>query len=257
MPTPSKVVGGVNAALDELRQGLPGIEIDASIYRATSFIDLSINNLGVALLIAAGLLVLVLATWFFNLRAALICIVVIPLSLLAAALVLYLRGATFNTMVLAGFAVALAAIIDDAVVDVENIMRRLRQHRSQGSDRSTLQTIFEACIETRSLLIYATLILVLAAMPIFLMVGPPGAFLRPLAASFVLALLTSMVVAMIVTPALAAVLLRGASLDQREPPLVRLLQRRYEAALSRVLDAPRAPAVAPGAVLLAGLRSCR
>ena len=248
-----KVVDGVNAALNELRQGLPGIEIDASIYRATSFIDLSINNLSVALRIAAGLLVLVLATWFFNPRAALICILVIPLSLLAAALVLYLRGVTFNTMVLAGFAVALAAIIDDAVVDVENIMRRLRQHRSQGSDRSTLQTIFEACIETRSLLIYATLILVLAAIPIFLMVGPPGAFLRPLAASFVLALLTSMVVAMMVTPALAAVLLRGASLDQREPPLVRLLQRRYEPALSRVLEAPRAPAVATGAVLLAGL----
>jgi CzcA family heavy metal efflux pump len=248
-----KVVSGVNAALNELRHGLHGIEIDASIYRATSFIDLSIDNLSVAVLIAAGLLIVVLGAWFFNPRTALICIVVVPLSLLAAAFVLYLRGVTFNTMVLAGLAVALAAIIDDAVVDVENIVRRLRQHRSQGSDRSTAQIVFEACIEIRSLMIYATLILVLAAVPILLMVGSPGAFLRPLAVSFVLALLTSMVVAMMVTPALAAVLLRAAPLDHREPPLVRWLQRRYEATLPRVLDAPRASALASGAVVLAAL----
>ena len=177
----------------------------------------------------------------------------IALSLVAAALVLYLRGMTINTMVLAGFAIALAAIIDDAVVDVENIMRRLRQHRSQGSDRSTAAIIFEACIETRSALVYATLILVLAVMPVFLLGGPLGAFLSPLAVSYVLALLVSMVVAMIVTPALAMVLLRGASLDHREPPLVRWCQRRYDAVLSRIVGAPRAAFLIAGAVVLAGL----
>ena len=248
-----QVVRGVNAALNELRHGLHGIEIDASIYRATSFIDLSIHNLSVALLIATGLLIVVLGTWYFNPRTALICIIVIPLSLLAAAFVLYLRGVTFNTMVLAGLAVALAVIIDDAVVDVENIMRRLRQNRSQGRDQSTAQIVFDASVEIRSIMIYATLILLLAAIPILLLVGPPGAFLRPLAVSFVLALLTSMVVAMMVTPALAVVLLRGAALDHREPPLVRWLQGRYEAVLPRVLGAPRTPALASGAVALAGL----
>ena len=248
-----KVVSGVNAALNELRHGLHGIEIDASIYRATSFIDLSIDNLSLALLIASGLLIVVLGAWFFNWRTALISIVVIPLSLLAAAFVLYLSGGTFNTMVLAGLALALAVIIDDAVVDVENILRRLRQRRTQGDDRSTAQIVFEACIEIRSLMIYATLILVLAAVPILLLVGPPGAFLRPLAVSFVLALLTSMVVAMTVTPALAAVLLRGAPLDQREPPLTRWLQHRYQAALPRLIDAPREPALVSGAIVLAGL----
>jgi Cu/Ag efflux pump CusA len=156
-------------------------------------------------------------------------------------------------MVLAGLAVALTVIIDDAVVDAENMMRRLRQQRGQGSDRSTAQLVFEACVEMRSLMIYATLILLLAAIPILLIVGPPGAFSRPLAISFVLAVLTSMVVAMVVTPALAAVLLRGARRDHLEPPLVRWLQRRYAARLPRVLDAPGAAALAAGAIVLAGL----
>jgi CzcA family heavy metal efflux pump len=247
-----EVVRGVNAALDELRHGLHGIDIDTSIYRATSYIDLAIDNLTVALLVASGLLLVVLVA-FFNPRTALICIIVIPLSLLATAFVLYSRGVTFNAMVLAGLALALPVIIDDAVLDAENMMRRLRQQRSQGSDRSTAQLVFEACVEMRSLMIYATLILLLAAIPILLMVGPPGAFLRPLATSFVLAVLTSMVVAMVVTPALAAVLLRDAPRDQREPPLVRWLQQRYAARLPRVLDAPRAPALVSGGIVLVGL----
>lgn len=250
---PREVVRDVNAALNELRHGLPGIEIDTSIFQVTSFVDLSLYNLGNALLIAAGLLVLVLGAWSFTWRAALVSIVAIVLSLVVAAFVLYLRGVTFNTMVLVGFAIALAAVIDDAVVDIENIMRRLRQHRSQGSDRSTAEIIFEACIETRGPMVYATLILVLAVTPLFLLSGPLGAFLSPLAVSFVLALLASMVVAMTVTPALAMVFLRGASLDHREPPLVRWCQRRYGAALARIVGAPRAAFLIAGVVILAGV----
>ncbi|HEY7764688.1 MAG TPA: efflux RND transporter permease subunit, partial [Aestuariivirgaceae bacterium] len=198
-----EVVRGVTAALDELRHGLPGIEIDTSIFRATSFIDLSIQNLTGALLIGAGLMILVLFAWYLSLRAVVISVVAILLSLVAAALVLYLRGITMNVMILAGFAIALAAVIDDAVIDTENIMRRLRRQRSEASGRSTAAIIFDACIETRSAMIYATLILLLAVMPVFLMGGPLGAFLSPLAGSYVLALLVSMAVATIVTPALA------------------------------------------------------
>ena len=225
-----EVVRGVNAALNELRQGLPGIDIDTSIFQLTSFIDLSIDNLSNALLIGFGLLVLVLGAWLLTWRAVLISIVAIALSLVVTGLVLYLRGVTINAMVLAGLVIALAVVIDDAVVDIENIMRRLRQHRSQGSDRSTAAIIFEACVETRSPLVYATLILVLAVTPLFLLGGPLGAFLNPLAVSYVLALLVSTVVAMTVTPALAMVLLRGAALDHREPPLVRWCQRIYDSA---------------------------
>jgi CzcA family heavy metal efflux pump len=248
-----EVVRGVNAALDELRQGLPGIDIDSSIFQATSFMDLSFDNLSKALLIGAGLLVLVLGAWLSTSRALLVSIVAIALSLVAAGLVLYLRGTTINAMVLAGLAIALAVVIDDAVVDVENIMRRLRQHRSRGSDRSTAEIIFEACIETRTPLIYATLILVLAVTPLFLLGGQLGAFLSPLAVSFVLALLVSTVVGMTVTPALAMALLRGASLDHREPPLVRWCQRLYDAALPRIVGAPQAASLIAGAVVLAGL----
>ena len=169
-----EVVRGVNVALNELRQGLPGITIDTSIYRATSFIDLSIENIGSALLLGGGLLILVLAAWFFSWRAALISIVVIPLSLVTAGFVLYLRGITINAMVVAGFAIALAVIIDDAVVDIENIMRRLRRQRSRGDGRSTATIIFEACIETRSATVYATLILILAVSPLFLLERAAG-----------------------------------------------------------------------------------
>ncbi|MGH8429509.1 MAG: efflux RND transporter permease subunit, partial [Solimonas sp.] len=243
-----EVVGGVNAALNELRHGLPGIDIDTSIYQATSFIDLSFNNLSKALLIGSGLLVLVLGAWLSASRAVLVGIAAIALSLVVAAFVLYLRGATINAMVLAGLVIALAVVIDDAVADVENIMRRLRQHRGQGSDRSTAEIIFEACLETRSAYLYATLILALAATPLFLLGGTLGAFLSPLAVSFVLALLVSTAVGMTVTPALAMVLLRGAPLDHREPPLVRWCQRLYDATLTRIVGAPRAAFLIASAV---------
>jgi Cu/Ag efflux pump CusA len=248
-----EVVRGVNAALDELRQGLPGIDIDTSIFQLTSFINLSFDNLSKALLIGSCLLVLGLGAWLSTWRAVLISIVAIALSLVVAALVLYLRGATINAMVLAGLVIALAVVIDDAVVDAENIMRRLRQHRSQGSDRSTSEIIFEACVETRSAFVYATLILVLAVTPLFLLGGTLGAFLSPLAVSFVLALLVSTVVGMTVTPALTIVLLRGAALDHREPPLVRWCQRLHDATLPRIVGAPRAAFLSVGAVVLAGL----
>jgi CzcA family heavy metal efflux pump len=247
------VVRGVDAAFNELRQGLPGIEIDASIFRSTSFIDLSIRNLGMALLAGGALLIIVLFAWFFTWRAALISIVAIPLSLLAAWLVLYMRGVTVNTMVLAGFAIALAAIIDDAIIDVDNIMRRLRRHHGEGGGRSTAAVIFEACVEMRSPVVYATLILLLAVTPLFLLGGSLGAFLSPFAVSYVLALLASTLVAMTVTPALAMVLLRGASLDAREPPLVRWLQLRYDAVLSRTVRTPRPTLLMAGAVVLAAL----
>jgi CzcA family heavy metal efflux pump len=247
-----EVVRGVDAALNELRQGLPGIEIDTSVFRATNFIDLAIDNLAVALLVGAGLLVIALGVWFSSWRAALISIVAIALSLVTVGFILCLRGMTINVMVLAGFAIALTAIIGDAVIDIENIMRRTRWNRRQDSDRSTAQNIFTACAESRSPMMYAMLILVLATVPLFLMDGPLGAFVGPLAVTYVLALLVSTAVAMTVTPALAIVVMRGASLDRREPLLVRWLQHHHRSTLSRVLGEPRAALLAIGVVIVAG-----
>ena len=151
---------------------------------------------------------------------------------MAAGLVLYLYGTTINVMVLAGFVIALGAVVDDAIIDIENIVRRLRQHRREGSDKSTATIILEASLEIRSAIVYATLIIVLAVVPVFFMEGLSGAFFQPLALSYGLAMLASMVVALTVTPALSLLLLSDVPLERRESPLVRWLQRGYERLLA-------------------------
>jgi CzcA family heavy metal efflux pump len=244
---------GVEAKLDELRPGLSGIQIDTTIFRPASFIEMAINNLSRALLIGLLLLVLVLLAFHYHWRVALISLVTIPLSLLAAGLVLYLRGATINSMVLAGLVIAIVVIVDDAVIDVENIVRRLRQHRREGSDRSTMSIILEASLETRSVMIYTTLILLLALLPVFLLQGVSGAFFQPLALSYALALLASMVVALTVTPALCLLLLRNVPLERRESPLLRWLHRSYDTVLSRVIRSPRPAFLTVCGIVLIGL----
>src|SRR5205085_5748231 len=137
-----------------LSPGLSNIQIDTNIFRPANFIDMATGNLSWSLLIGFLLVVLALLAFFYHWRVALISMVVIPLSLVAAGLVLYLRGSTMNVMVLAGLLIALAIIIDDAIVDVENIMRRLRQHRRDESDRSKASIILEASLEMRSAMIF-------------------------------------------------------------------------------------------------------
>ncbi|MCP4328376.1 MAG: efflux RND transporter permease subunit [Alphaproteobacteria bacterium] len=244
---------GVEAALEELAPALAGLEIDTEIFRPATFIELSIENLTVALMIGAALVVLVLGAFLYEWRVALISTLAIPLSLVAAGIVLYLSGATLNTMVLAGFVVALGAVVDDAIVDIENIVRRLRQHRRAGSPVSTARVVLEASLEVRSAIVFATLIIVFAVIPVFFMGGLSGSFFGPLATSYVLALLASMVVAMTVTPALALILLDGVPLERRESPLIVFLQRRYERALRRMLQVPRRVFAAASVIVIAGI----
>src|SRR5438477_80584 len=246
------VTRGVDAALAALKPGLPGIEIDAHIFRPATFIELALKNLTSALLIGCLLVILVLGAFLFEWRAALISVVAIPLSLMAGALVLYMRGATINTMILAGFVIAVGVVVDDAIIDIENIVRRLRQHRREGSTRSTPSVILEASLEVRSAIVYATLIDAVALIPVFLMAGLSGAFFRPLALSYALAVLASMVVALTVTPALGLLLLGTAAIERRESPLVRWLQRRYEMLLARIIRTPRPAYVTVAVIVLAG-----
>ena len=193
--------------MDEMQPGLPGMEIDTTIFRPATFIELSIDNLTKALLIGALLVVLVLGAFLFEWRAALISVVAIPLSLVAAALVLYARGATINVMVLAGFVIALGVVVDDAIIDVQNIVRRLRENRREGSRKSAFAVVLEASLEVRGPIVYATLIIVAAMVPVFFLTGLTGAFFQPLAFSYVLAVVASLVVALTVTPALCLILL--------------------------------------------------
>jgi CzcA family heavy metal efflux pump len=248
-----QVTHGVEAALDELRPGLPGMEIDSEIFRPATFIEVSIENLTTALIIGAILVIVVLGAFLFEWRSALISVVAIPLSLVAAGLVLYLFGTTINVMVLAGLIIALGAVVDDAIIDIENIMRRLRQHRRGGSDKSTAAIILEASLEIRSAIVYATLIIVLAVAPVLFMEGLSGAFFQPLALSYGLAMLASMVVALTVTPALSLMLLSDVPLERREPPLIRWLQGGYMRLLAPIIRTPRPAYATVGIVVVLGV----
>jgi CzcA family heavy metal efflux pump len=233
------VTNGVEQAMDELRPGLPEMEIDTTIFRPATFIEMSLDNLTKTLLIGALLVIFVLGAFLFEWRAAFISVVSIPLSLVAAGLVLNLRGETVNVMVLAGLVIALGVVVDDAIIDIENIVRRLRHHRAEGSRRPTALVVLEASLEVRASIVYATLIIFAAMTPIFFLTGLTGAFFKPLALSYVLAVGASLIIALTVTPALALILLAKAPLERRQPPLVRWLQRGYGALLGRILFRPR------------------
>ncbi|WP_089729815.1 efflux RND transporter permease subunit [Candidatus Thiosymbion oneisti] len=244
---------GVEEVLAKIKPGLPGIEIDHEIFRPATFIELSIENLTTALLIGCVLVILILGAFLWEWRVALISIVAIPLSLIAAGIVLYWQGATINTMVLAGFVIALGAVVDDAIIGIENIMRRLRQHRATGSAYSAGRIILDATIEVRSAIVYATLIEVAALIPVFFMEGLSGAFFKPLAWAYVLAIFASMVVALTVTPALGFILLRKAPLERRESPLIKPLQAGYGRVMSGLLKTPVIAYSTLGVMFLAGI----
>ena len=246
------ITRGVEQAMADLAPGLSGIEVDTTIFRPATFVEMSIENLGLAMLLGFLLVVIIIVAFLFEWRVALISVVTIPLSLMAAVLVLHWRGTTVNTMVLAGLVIALGVIVDDAIIDVENILRRLRQNRREHTGKSTAVVILEASLEVRGPIIYATLIIVASALPVFFLSGLTGAFFKPLALSYTLATLASLVVALTVTPALALIMLRKSALERRESPLVRWLQGGYQALLARVVNRPRRAYAAVGVVFLAG-----
>jgi CzcA family heavy metal efflux pump len=247
------VTKGVEAAMDELRAGLPGVEIDTAIFRPATFVETAIENLANSLLLGSLLVVVVLILFLFDWRSALISVITIPVSLTGSILVLAWRGTTINTMVLAGLIIALGAVVDDAIVDIENIVRRLRQARTEGSSRSAAAIILESSLEVRGAVVYASLIEALALLPIFFLTGLTGAFFRPLALSYALAVIVSMTVALVLTPALSLILLSVGKLGHRTSPVVRVLQGGYGRVLTRIV---RRPLPAMGGVLaisLAGL----
>jgi CzcA family heavy metal efflux pump len=231
---------GIEDALKDLQAGLPDVHFDPTIFQQANFIDLAIHNLTQSLVLGFILVVVILGLFLFEWRVALISLITIPLSLTATVLVLHLMGQTINTMILAGLVIALGAVVDDAIIDVENIVRRLRQHRRAGGSRAgTGGVILEASLEVRSPIIYATLIIVAAAIPVFLLGGLTGSFFRPLAVAYTLAIVASLIVAMTLTPALTLILLRNTPIERRESPVVRVLQRGYSRLLARVIRRPR------------------
>jgi CzcA family heavy metal efflux pump len=248
-----EVTRGVDDALKEMAPGLTGIEVDPEIFRPATFIEVSIRNLTSALILGSILVIVLLFFFLFEWRTALISVVAIPLSLLTAGLILGLQGATINVMILAGMIIAIGDVVDDAIIDIENIWRRLRQRRSEGSSQPLSSIILDASLEVRGAIVYATLMAMVVLAPVFFLEGLSGAFFRPLAISYTLAILVSMIVALTVTPALAFLLLKNAPLENRFSPVVPWLQRNYRALLERIIRRPRYAYGAVAVIALTGI----
>ncbi len=232
----------VEKALAELSPSLQrqGVVVHMGLHRPANFIDTALRGIGEDLLIGAALIALVLFVFMRDPRTVLVSFVSIPLSLLAAVIVLDALGWTINTMTLGGLAVALGVVVDDAVIDVENIVRRLRLAQGQ---QPPAEVVLAAALEVRAPVIYATFVLALVLLPVLLLHGLQGSFFRPLAAAFIVATLASLLVAIVVTPPLALLLLSRARLAE-EPRMLRRAKAWHEKTLERIC---RAPGIAVGA----------
>ncbi len=243
----------VERALTDLRPAVSGMEMDPTLFRPATYLELAVDNLSWALLLGAVLIILALVAFLFNWRTALITTLAVLMSVIAAGTVLYLRGVTINMMIITGLLIALGVIIDDAIVDMENIVRCLHRRRGEGRSESATSLIYEAVIEMRSPLVYATAMMALAVVPAFFLEGVSGALYQPLATSYLLALLASFVVALTVTPALSMLLLRNAFLRAGDSPVIRMLRGTYSGLFGWAARTPRLTFVAVGVLVVVGL----
>ncbi len=236
-----QVTHDIEQALEELKPALPDDLVIASrIFRPATFIERALLNLRTAMIIGSILVALILVAFLFEWRTAVISLTAIPLSLLSAVVIISRLGGTLNTMVLAGLAIAVGEVVDDAIIDVENIVRRLRQNRGSAAPRSAFRVVLDASLEVRSAVVFASFIVVFVCLPIFFMEGVAGSFFRPLALAYILAVLASLVVALTVTPALALMLLPGKIEKRGETVLVRGIKGGYRRLLPALLNHPRA-----------------
>src|SRR5437773_5005905 len=229
--------------LDRLQQQLPkGMTIDRKIFRQADFIEVAVDNVVKALRDGGILVIVVVLLFLANLRAAAITLTAMPLSLAAAILALRAFGATINTMTLGGMAIAIGALVDDAIIDVENVVRRLRENRANPIDeqRAAAEIVREATLEIRTSIVFATIIIVLVFLPIVGLAGVGGRLLTPLAFAYIVSLLASLLVALTVTPAPSyAFLPRAQSIERgHEGSLARTLKHRFAKDLPHALDHP-------------------
>jgi Cu/Ag efflux pump CusA len=249
-----EVTQAVENALHAMAPGLTGISIDTTVYRPATFIDSALHNLGRAALVSLVLVVLLVGFLLLSWRAALVALATIPVSLIAAAYVLYLSGATFNVMVAVGLVAALGAVVDDVVVGVLGVQDRLRHNRKPGAEQpSATSTVLEATLGVRSALVYATVITLLAALPVFLLGGITGSFSRPLLASYALAVVASLLVALTLGPALTVLLFSREGPVSRRSPLTVLVGRGLRQAVPRYVARPRWAYATVGLLTVAGL----
>lgn len=248
-----RVTENVEAALQELRPGLEadGITIHADLFRPANFINVATSNVRDSLVLGGILVVVVLFLFLFDLRTAAISCTAIPLSLLAATLVLDRMGASLNTMTLGGLAIAIGVVVDDAVIDVENIVRRLRENRRTAEPQPFARVVLEATLEVRGAVVYATFAVILVVLPVMTLSGTVGRLFAPLGLAYTTAVMASLVVALTVTPALSMALLPS-RIPARDPPVIRWMRAGYQALLRRLAEWPRTLIVVAAALTIAG-----
>ena len=231
----------IDAALKELQISLPeDVEINPNLFRQANFIETSVDNVIEALRDGAILVIIVLFLFLLNFRTTFITLTAIPLSFVITFLILKAFDISINTMTLGGLAVAIGELVDDAIVDVENVFRRLRENRKLADPRPTLEVIYHASLEIRSSIVYATIIVALVFIPLFALTGVEGRLLAPLGLAYITALVASLFVSLTVTPVLASYLLpkMKAMHEEKEGFLVRFLKKWDEKLLRRTLHHP-------------------
>jgi CzcA family heavy metal efflux pump len=243
----------VQGAIDELEAALPeGVELHRTLFQQSAFIERAIGNLSIAILIGCVLVTLILVAFLFQWRTVLISLTAIPLSLLGAILVLRAFGASLNAMTIGGLAIALGAVVDDAIVDVENVFRRLGENRRREEPLPAIKVVLDASLEVRSAIVQASFVVILVLLPVFFMGGLAGKFFSPLGMAYVTAISASLVTALTLTPAMCLLLLgRTRSMPQREPLLVRILKGVYTGLLPLLLRFRLATAALSGVLVAA------
>lgn len=235
----------LDEAIADLNNTLPeSVEIKSHIFRQANFIDASIDNLNQTLLEGAFFVAIVLFVFLMNWRTTVISLVAIPVSLLVSIIVLKLLGYTINTMSLGGMAIAIGALVDDAIIDVENVFKRLRENirKPKPEQLPVITVVKDASIEIRSSIIIATLIIIVSFVPLFFLSGMEGRLLQPLGIAFITSVLTSLIVAVTVTPVLCSYLLKSEKVLSKQAEgtkVERWLQARYSGTLERVLKFPK------------------
>ena len=250
----------IEAELADIQRTLPaGMTIHSELFRQATFINVAIDNVLEALRDGAVLVVVILFLFLWNFRATAISVVAIPLSLVVTIFAMKLLGITINTMTLGGMAIAIGALVDDAIIDVENVFRRLKENHQLPAEqrRPALEVIYEASREIRASIVNATLIIIVAFLPLFFLSGVEGRLLRPLGFAYVVAILASLLVAVTVTPVLCSYLLPKARAvrEERESGLVRWLKARYARTLDWVVARPGQVLAGAAIALVAAMAS--
>ena len=252
------LTGRLDNALDELKANLPAdVKVNSQIFRQSRFIDSSIDNVKKSLIEGAIFVIIVLFIFLMNWRTTIISLISIPLSIVFSLLAIRWMGLTINTMSLGGIAIAIGSLVDDSIVDVENVFKRLRQNREkpEGERESVIHVVYEASKEVRMPMLNSTLIIIASFLPLFFLSGMEGRMLKPLGITFIISLMASTLVALTVTPVLSSFLLGSQNSDKtgREPALVRWLKKYYEKALNWSLGHKKTILCGVGALLVAAI----